>query len=60
MQEQETVPLRFIHVDVVWLGYCDNCGRATIVGVFSIRGWKHRFSLCQLCVNVDWGAYQGG
>lgn len=49
---QETTPLGFIRLDVVWLGYCNNCGRADTVGVFSIRGWKHRFSICRFCLNL--------
>lgn len=41
----------FFHkIDSV-LGYCQHCGQATVVGRFTIRDWKHEFTLCSRCLN---------
>jgi hypothetical protein len=34
----------------VFLGYCHNCGLASIVGEFEIVGWKHCLNLCACCL----------
>jgi hypothetical protein len=36
--------------DCVELGYCDQCGRACIVGIFLINCWRHKFRLCEICL----------
>ena len=35
----------------VELGYCDQCGRPCVPGVFKITGWHHRFRICDVCLN---------
>ncbi|MBM4338992.1 MAG: hypothetical protein FJ110_05575 [Deltaproteobacteria bacterium] len=42
--------MEIIVLEKVELGYCDQCDRPTIVGVFLIRGWKHKFSICDPCL----------
>ena len=32
------------------LGYCDQCERPCVPGVFKIKGWHHRFRLCDICL----------
>ena len=34
----------------VELGYCDQCVRPCVPGVFKVHGWHHRFRLCDLCL----------
>lgn len=34
----------------IYLGYCLNCRRPTIVGEFQLFGWRHRFTLCDVCI----------
>jgi len=30
--------------------YCDQCGRACIVGVFKVFNWNHTFRVCDNCL----------
>ena len=32
------------------LGYCHQCLNACTVGVFRVKGWKHLFCLCSVCI----------
>ena len=34
----------------VELGYCDQCGRPCVPGVFKVFNWHHRFRLCDICL----------
>jgi len=34
----------------VELGYCDQCGRACVPGVFRVFNWHHKFRVCDVCL----------
>ena len=36
----------------IYLGYCSECRLPTMVGEFTVQGWKHRFTLCSACVGL--------
>jgi len=36
--------------DGVELGYCDQCGRACVPGIFRVVNWHHKFRLCEICL----------
>lgn len=35
-----------------YLGYCSECRMPTVVGEFTVQGWKHRFTLCSSCIGT--------
>lgn len=36
----------------VYLGYCLQCRRATVVGEFKLSCWKHSFTMCSSCLGA--------
>jgi len=41
---------KFIKLNEIKLGYCQNCGSPNFVGLFEVSHWKHNFFLCSICL----------
>ena len=36
-----------------FLGYCHSCRLPALVGEFQLVGWKHKFNLCEPCLQMQ-------
>lgn len=44
--------MALLSVDRVELGYCGECGAATVVARLQLRPWRHALAICASCLRA--------